>query len=51
MLIPGFLGYWADSALGTTPVLLLIGFTFGFAYGLWRLTTLGKPPRPNDDQP
>lgn len=47
MFIPGFLGYWADSALGTTPILLLIGFVFGFAYGLWRLANYGKP-RPGE---
>ncbi len=41
-LTPGFFGYWLDTRLGTEPVLLLIGFTAGFAYGLWRLTLLGK---------
>lgn len=42
MLTPGFLGYWLDTRLGTEPLLLLIGFAAGFAYGLWRLTLLGK---------
>lgn len=48
MLTPGFLGYWADSSWGTSPGLMLIGFAFGFVYGLWRLIALGQQTSTND---
>ena len=47
MLTPGFFGYWLDTRLGTEPALLMVGFTAGFAYGLWRLILLGR----NSSQP
>lgn len=49
MLVPGFLGYWADTRFGTTPVLLMLGFAAGFAYGLWRLVSLLTPANPESD--
>ncbi|TWT48849.1 hypothetical protein Pla111_06250 [Botrimarina hoheduenensis] len=53
MLVPGFLGYWLDGRLGSGPVLLLLGFAFGFTYGLWQLINLAKqrePSQPNNEQ-
>lgn len=41
MLLPGFVGYGCDRALGVLPWLTLAGFTLGFAYGVWRLAQLG----------
>ena len=46
MVVPGFMGYWLDSWLGVLPLFTLVGFSFGFAYGIWQLTQLGQS-RPN----
>lgn len=48
MLVPGFMGYWLDSWLGVVdwvgiPLFMLLGFSFGFAYGIWQLTQLAQP--------
>ena len=40
MIVPGLLGWWADTRLGTLPVITSLGFAFGLAYGVWRLTKL-----------
>jgi len=45
MSLPGFLGWWADDHLGTTPWVMMGGFAFGFWYGLWRLMNL-SPRQP-----
>ena len=50
MVIPGFMGYWIDSWLGIVaragvPLFTLVGFSFGFAYGIWQLLQLGKSKR------
>lgn len=42
MVVPGLLALWVDNQLGTNPVLTIIGFILGFAYGVWRLSQLGK---------
>ncbi len=47
MVIPGFFGYWLDAWLGVLPLFTLVGFSFGFAYGIWQLTQLGKSKQRN----
>lgn len=41
MVVPGLIGYWLDGYFATKPALTLLGFTLGFAYGIWRLVLLG----------
>ncbi len=45
MVVPGFFGYWLDLWLEVLPLFTLLGFSFGFAYGIWQLTQLGQPKR------
>lgn len=35
VLLPGGLGWWLDGKFNTTPWLMLVGGTFGFAAGLY----------------
>ena len=50
MSLPGFLGWWVDGHLGTTPWLMVCGFVFGFWYGLWRLIHLSPTAEPTKKQ-
>ncbi|MBL8828947.1 MAG: AtpZ/AtpI family protein [Planctomycetaceae bacterium] len=52
MVVPGLLGYWADSRLGTGFLFLMLGMLFGVTLGIWqlvRLTQLESPRRPPVD--
>jgi F0F1-type ATP synthase assembly protein I len=42
MVLPGLLGYWADSRLGTGALLTIAGFALGMTYGLYDLVRLGQ---------
>ena len=42
MVIPGLIGLWIDSRLGTTPWLLIAGMVLGFGIGVWQLVKLGE---------
>ena len=47
-----FLGYWADSKLGTSPLLLLAGVLVGmFGMGLVLYNTVKKANRKSDAKP
>ena len=50
MVVPGFMGYGLDSWLGVLPLFTLIGFSFGFAYGIWQLTQLGQTKQKQPQQ-
>ena len=52
MVVPGLLALWVDNQLETNPVLTIVGFMGGFAYGVWRLSQLGKrqPSRKPQDK-
>ncbi len=47
MVVPGLLAYWLDSYWQTQPVLTLVGFTLGFAYGIFRLVLMGAQRQKN----
>jgi F0F1-type ATP synthase assembly protein I len=40
MVVPGLLGYWADSHLGTGFLFLILGMTLGVTVGIWQLVRL-----------
>ncbi len=40
MVVPGLLGYWADSRLGTGFLFLMLGMLFGVSLGIWQLVRL-----------
>jgi F0F1-type ATP synthase assembly protein I len=40
MVVPGLLGYWLDSKLGTKFVFMLAGFVFGVTFGIKHLLKL-----------
>jgi F0F1-type ATP synthase assembly protein I len=48
MVLPVVGGYFADRQWGTTPVLVLVGATLGFAWSLWQLIRIAK--RSADDR-
>ena len=48
ILIAGGIGYWADSRLGTSPWLLLLGFAIGFGSFVLRLIRLGRQLRESE---
>lgn len=50
MVLPGLVGYWADTRLGTRPVLTILGFALGMTYGIWELVRMGRrrPQDPDD---
>jgi len=43
MVIPGLLGLWLDSRLGTVCLFTLLGFAGGMSYGLWHLIRMTSP--------
>jgi ATP synthase protein I len=42
MVLPGAIGYWIDTKLGTKVVFMIIGVILGFVGGLWQLIKLTK---------
>lgn len=42
MVTPAALGYWADSAWGTRPWLLIVGVFLGFGVALLEIVDLAK---------
>lgn len=49
MVVPGLIGFWIDSRLGTKMVFGMAGFAFGLTLGIWHLVQMAKaddrPPR------
>ena len=50
MVVPGFVGYWVDRRIGTLPVVTILGFAAGLAYGILQLVQVSKS-READDVP
>jgi len=42
MVLPGLLGYWVDTKLGTRAVFTIGGFLAGMAYGMWQLMLIAQ---------
>ncbi len=45
MVLPGMLGYWLDSRLGTGILCMIVGFALGMTYGIYELVRLGQTPK------
>ena len=45
MVIPGLVGYFLDSRLGTRALLTILGFGLGVTFGIWELVRMTHPPR------
>ncbi len=45
MIVPGLLGRWVDSRLGTVAVLTILGFGLGLGWGIWQLMRLTEQDR------
>lgn len=43
MVVPGLLGYWLDSKLGTKAVFTILGFGLGMTLGITQLVRLARP--------
>ncbi len=43
MVLPGLLGLWADSRLGTKVLFTVLGFGFGVVSGIWQLVRITAP--------
>jgi F0F1-type ATP synthase assembly protein I len=48
-LLTGWLGWWLDGQLGTSPWLLLVGIFLGAAGGFYSLVSRLSPPAKNRD--
>ncbi|MHB0955308.1 MAG: AtpZ/AtpI family protein [Pirellulaceae bacterium] len=48
MVLPGLLGYFLDSRLGTRAVLTILGFGLGLTFGIWELLRMTRPSRDQD---
>lgn len=42
MVIPGLLGYWLDSRVGTQGLFTVCGFVLGMVLGMWHLLKIAK---------
>ncbi len=42
MVIPGLVGYWIDSRLGTKALFVLLGFLLGMAVGVLHLLQIAR---------
>ena len=42
MVIPGLLGYWLDSRVGTAGFFTVCGFVLGMFLGMWHLLKIAK---------
>ncbi len=47
MVVPGLVGHWVDTRLGTRAVFTILGFALGMTYGIWELVRMGRR-RPHD---
>lgn len=47
MVVPGLIGFWIDSRLGTKVLFGMVGFAFGLTLGVWHLVQMAKA----DDRP
>jgi F0F1-type ATP synthase assembly protein I len=45
MVLPGLLGYWLDTRLGTKAVFTILGFGLGMTYGIWQLLRMARPAK------
>ena len=43
MVIPGMLGYWLDSRLGTRALFTILGFALGMTLGMIELIRMAQP--------
>lgn len=50
MVLPGILGYWADTRLGTLPLLIFVGFAIGMTSAIWHLIRMTRPAETGDFQ-
>jgi hypothetical protein len=42
MVVPGLIGFWVDSRLGTKVLFGMVGFAFGLTLGIWHLVQMAK---------
>jgi F0F1-type ATP synthase assembly protein I len=42
MVLPGAIGFWIDSKLGTKVLFLILGVILGFVGGMWQLIKMTK---------
>jgi F0F1-type ATP synthase assembly protein I len=50
MVVPGLVGYYVDTKLGTRALLTILGFMLGVTYGIWELVRMGRRrSRDHDD--
>jgi F0F1-type ATP synthase assembly protein I len=50
MVVPGLLGYWLDSRFHTRPLLTVLGFALGMAYGMYQLVQLARGEQEQADR-
>jgi len=50
MVVPGLVGYYVDSNLGTRALLTILGFAVGMTYGIWELVRMGRRRSPDRDK-
>jgi hypothetical protein len=50
MVVPGLVGYYLDSRLGTRALLTILGFGAGVTFGIWQLLRLTNPPDDGGDE-
>src|SRR6478735_7845419 len=48
MVLPGLVGYWLDTWLGSVVVFMLIGFAAGCTWGVWHLVKMTSDIRRNE---
>ena len=49
MVIPGLVGYFLDTRLGTRALLTIVGFALGVTFGIWELLRMTRPSRDEDE--
>jgi F0F1-type ATP synthase assembly protein I len=49
MVVPGLLGVWVDSRLGTRAVFTIVGFALGMTYGIVELVRMSRPAKGSDN--
>jgi hypothetical protein len=50
MVVPGLVGYYLDSRLGTRALLTILGFGAGVTFGIWQLLRLTCPSDDGGDE-
>ena len=43
MVVPGLLGYWLDTKMGTRALFTILGFGLGMTLGIMQLVRLARP--------